>query len=412
MKTHQTPHDVSFVPMMPKPLTESTNVPTYTLRAGHADAAAYYAAVAALTDRVLARAAADVLPLVNEFETFLRATHAEIPRSTHEYVLEALTIGVLWQVYTPRGRKLSPLTTRLFQVLIALRRRGGWLKLPVDAVRGILATALLLPDPATPPRAVSYTVTDFRHLLNWPAVTGEFKEEVKRLRQWEQFWQTLPPAQMLAAGEVLNGWACWFEEESQSVLQPYTANVSTFLTTIYPQRYHWREDVILAGRQVVEYHLIMVGAEILNRAFYDLFHAMPRKVVLLPACMRARAAQTCRAKQVGHEITCVGCTPACRIAQFTQLGRDAGFEVCIVPHSSDFTAWLERWRDTREVGVVGVACVLNLFTGGYEMKDLNIPAQCVLLDYCGCQKHWHPQGIPTDLDQQQLLHILQPASKV
>jgi hypothetical protein len=80
--------------------------------------------------------------------------------------------------------------------------------------------------------------------------------------------------------------------------------------------------------------------------------------------------------------------------------------VYVIPHSSDFTKWLERWKDTREVGVVGVACVLNLFTGGYEMKDLNIPSQCVLLDYCGCQNHWHHEGIPTDIDQKQLLQTL------
>ena len=80
--------------------------------------------------------------------------------------------------------------------------------------------------------------------------------------------------------------------------------------------------------------------------------------------------------------------------------------MCMIPHSSDFTTWLGRWRDTQKVGVVGVACMLNLFTGGYEMKDLNIPAQCVLLDRCGCKQHWHPEGIPTSLDRQQLLQTL------
>jgi len=29
-----------------------------------------------------------------------------------------------------------------------------------------------------------------------------------------------------------------------------------------------------------------------------------------------------------------------------------------------------------------------------------------LLDYCGCRYHWHKQGIPTDINLRQLLHVL------
>ncbi|NJK98458.1 MAG: DUF116 domain-containing protein [Bacteroidales bacterium] len=53
-----------------------------------------------------------------------------------------------------------------------------------------------------------------------------------------------------------------------------------------------------------------------------------------------------------------------------------------------------------------MACVLNLLKGGYEMQKLNIPSQCVFLDYCGCQKHWHKNGIPTDLNSNQLQKIV------
>ena len=58
------------------------------------------------------------------------------------------------------------------------------------------------------------------------------------------------------------------------------------------------------------------------------------------------------------------------------------------------------------VGVVGVSCPLTNPTGGWETKALGIPAQGVLLDYCGCRYHWHRQGIPTDLNIGQLLRVL------
>ncbi len=47
----------------------------------------------------------------------------------------------------------------------------------------------------------------------------------------------------------------------------------------------------------------------------------------------------------------------------------------------------------RKIGPAAVACLLNLVQGGYEMRELNIPAQCVLLTFCGYQKHWDKDGM-------------------
>ena len=67
---------------------------------------------------------------------------------------------------------------------------------------------------------------------------------------------------------------------------------------------------------------------------------------------------------------------------------------------------LRRWSRSPEYGVVAVACLLNIAPGGYEMRELEIPSQCVLLDWCGCSKHWHPQGVPTDLNDRRLVTIV------
>jgi uncharacterized protein len=55
---------------------------------------------------------------------------------------------------------------------------------------------------------------------------------------------------------------------------------------------------------------------------------------------------------------------------------------------------------------VGVTCILNLLTGGYEMKRLNIASQCVFLDYCGCKKHWDNDERPTTLNLQELIDVI------
>ncbi|MDG5815440.1 hypothetical protein QA601_10140 [Chitinispirillales bacterium ANBcel5] len=47
--------------------------------------------------------------------------------------------------------------------------------------------------------------------------------------------------------------------------------------------------------------------------------------------------------------------------------------------------------------------VINV--GGYEMRDLTIPNQSVLLDYCGCKKHWHKSGITTGCNVERLVKV-------
>jgi hypothetical protein len=126
--------------------------------------------------------------------------------------------------------------------------------------------------------------------------------------------------------------------------------------------------------------------------------------------MSIKASGGCQAFKEGQDIICVGCSEQCRINHIKQLGEKTGFDVLIVPHSSGFTRWLEQWRDQDHSGVVAVACVLNLLAGGYEMKSLNIPAQCVFLDYCGCKKHWCQSDVPTGLDEKRLLQIVQESA--
>jgi hypothetical protein len=83
------------------------------------------------------------------------------------------------------------------------------------------------------------------------------------------------------------------------------------------------------------------------------------------------------------------------------MGEKYGFGVAIITHESSFNSKGIGQTDGR-LGVVGIACVLNLIAGGWKAKALGLPAQCVLLDYCGCKNHWHDEGFPTDIN----LHVL------
>lgn len=94
-------------------------------------------------------------------------------------------------------------------------------------------------------------------------------------------------------------------------------------------------------------------------------------------------------------------------AAFTdQVQREAltrhRFEVRIITHSS--AAFAEGELDG--LSIVGIGCVSTLLSGGWKARSLGLPAQCVLLDYCGCKAHWHPTGIATAINLRQLQRVL------
>jgi hypothetical protein len=236
--------------------------------------------------------------------------------------------------------------------------------------------------------------------------TGDFKEEVKRLRAWQDFLLDQPVENAIQDLEAAISLAAWFEVRAEAALGRYTPHVERFLAKTHPS-YRWREDAIFCGRRRVEYNLNMIGTEILNRAFREPFLLTERKLVLLPPCMKCQPDNQCRAHSTPFGALCAGCTPDCRVHRLTQLGKTLGFETLILPDElSVFSGGAVKPVDGNEIGVVGVSCVLTNVTGGWETRALNIPAQGVLLDYCGCSWHWHEKGIPTDVNVGQLLRVL------
>ncbi len=209
--------------------------------------------------------------------------------------------------------------------------------------------------------------------------------------------------------------AAWFEESSERILGKYTENVERYLNEIRPGRY-WKEDVIFCGRRRVEYHMNMVGAELMNRAYREAFLGTRSTLVLVPTCMRRNGDPSCKAKADGETgwMSCVGCCADCQVKCISDRELEHGYQVYMVPHSSDLenqkkgSDQLETAEDTSSsdaapsFGVIGVACVLNLISGGWMLRRKGIPAQCVLLNYCGCKSHWHSEGIPTEIDLDRL----------
>ena len=384
---------------------------TYSLRAGEKSSDRYYKDVATFTNQVLAQVDQRAQSIVKDFQGYIGQTGREARRSQAEYSFELLTLGVLWNIYTRNAIDSNGWPQRLLATLAGLRERNAYLKPGIDFVRGILATLFLFHQNSDGNETPAPNLKNLDRLLGWLAATGDFTEEVKRLDAWRDFLSTQSNKEATRNLNTATALADWFKLHSLELLGRYTPNVEDFLVNIHPT-YQWREDFVFCGRQRVEYHLNMVGTEIMNRAFRDQFLKTERKVVFVPPCMAAKLGGGCKAQQTPFGAHCAACTPGCRVNQVTKLGEKYGFDVFILPDELSVVSDKKtKTPPDNNLGLVGISCPLTNITGGWETRRLGVPAQGVLLDYCGCPWHWHKHGIPTDININQLLQVLEIKTK-
>lgn len=363
----------------------------------------FYKELTDFTTAFLANRPKATINHINGFVEYNKHTIPEALRTSDELYVEYLTMGVLTKKYGRNAMSAFGWEKSLLKFLYKKRNSVKSLKSSIDGLRGVLSTFILKRSWNKLP---VYNASRLAKLIQWMEATGEFTEEAIRLKSWQKYIATLPfrEQKILMRNSQLN--ARIFETTAKSKFGAYTKNLETFRENVLHE-HKYKENYIFCGRQEAEYHLNMFAAEILNRSLKQAFERTSHKVILLPTCMSKPVYGACKARQVDGKLVCTGCTPGCPINLKRKEYTNADTEVALIPHSSGFSKFLEHWRDQDQTGLIGVACVLNLVKGGYEMQKLNIPSQCVFLDYCGCKKHWHKQGITTDLNNDQLRKVVE-----
>jgi len=377
----------------------------YDLRRADGSSDGFYADVTRFSDKLLAEIegrAGDVLDgYTRHVQGFLR----EAGRSRGEYAIELLTLGMAYRQYGGAAEATPGWVVVMARELFWLRRRSAIMKPLADLLRAALTRFILMPRIDRKIAPDQPLLDELPRLIEWLQAAGEFEQEAARLNNWQSYLNMLPRAEAERCIETAAAIFDWFQREADRALGAYTRGVSGFLAGDYARR-GCREDQLFCGKEPVEYYLSMVAAEIMNRGLRREFDQTPQRVVLAPGCMRGAYARNCQARVSGIDITCAACNPACAVNRITRRMRSLGAKVYLVPHSTGFSRWLERWQSAPEVGVTAVACMLNILPGGYEMRARGIASQCVPLDYPGCGKHWRGEGIATGVNEQQLVRIM------
>lgn len=210
------------------------------------------------------------------------AKSLEIIRTYKDYGIELLLIGVILEEYVSYGRVFKYRPKVIFITLNSIRERKEKYKLHVDKIRGKLSTNILLRQ-----RYANKNIflKDLGLVLKWMDASGEFKEELLRLKNWEYFLIKKDREYVDSFLKACVYISDSFHKTCKEVIGKYTLQVKKYLENY--KNYHInKEDIIYCGKGGIQYFFNMVSSEIMNKVYRNKFLCCDEKIIFLPSCMR------------------------------------------------------------------------------------------------------------------------------
>ena len=140
----------------------------------------------------------------------------------------------------------------------------------------------------------------------------------------------------------------------------------------------------------------MLLIELANRAWGDAFRKAGRKIAFLPYCLRDLSAN-CRSGPGELDYICRGCSKDCYVNRVSALLREARVEPYLWMNASLKSLLRELLDKEGSIGVLGVACIPELFRGMRLCMNLNIPVVGIPLNANRCIR-WMGAFHPTSVD--------------
>ena len=148
--------------------------------------------------------------------------------------------------------------------------------------------------------------------------------------------------------------------------------------------------------------------EAINYKVYDeynrkLFNATRDTLIILPDCLSLHNPD-CQKTDGKWGDDCRECTPDCQAYKVMDLAGTYGAQVHFSKRK--LSEQLDHYNDrSKNLGVIGIACLLMLAKGMRTAMDLGIPVRGVPLNFCGCE-HWNDQPFASEFPIERLEAIL------
>jgi hypothetical protein len=248
--------------------------------------------------------------------------------------------------------------------------------------------------------ALDFSLADLQEMMNFLEITNEHVYELRVVEKWFTYWQQSGNEIYYSNIVKILLFADFFIEYSPKYLGKFFND--QFFKQL-PGIDIQRDDYFQITKSFPEYCLNAVSALWLNELNQEVFDSSDVKRIMVPGCMRFNNGKSCEAVKMGSYLRCSACNTSCNAYKLTKFGETSGIDVLIAVHQSTFKADQEQLKNS---GIVGIACMSCLLSGGLMLKEKGIHAVCVTLDRPGCIKHWTKEGVMTNINYPELMRLI------
>jgi hypothetical protein len=189
--------------------------------------------------------------------------------------------------------------------------------------------------------------------------------------------------------------------QAQEILAPHTTLVKAHLQEL---SFLKRFDATLFTSEE-QYHIYMLIIELANRAWGEAFRTAKRKLAFLPYCLRDLNAK-CKSGPGDLDYVCKGCSKDCFVNRVSRHLKEAQVEPYIWMNASLKSLLRDLKNREESIGVLGVACVPELFHGMRLCMGLDIPVVGIALNANRCRR-WMGEFHPTSVDLEALRKVVE-----
>lgn len=164
-----------------------------------------------------------------------------------------------------------------------------------------------------------------------------------------------------------------------------------------------RDDHHLRRTEKPLYLLEAVACKIYDTLNIEQFNRTTETLIVLPDCLTLHNPY-CEKSDSRRGDECQGCTPECLAHRVTTIAERYGAKVLFSKRKLEEQLEYHKGK-SKNLGVIGIGCILMLAHGMRKAVDLEIPVRGIPLNYCGCD-HWTDEQVATSFPLNRLEQML------
>ena len=192
-------------------------------------------------------------------------------------------------------------------------------------------------------------------------------------------------------------------QRCHEVLSEYITGIEEHLRTA-PLLKNFTDKGLLTTRE--QYYLYMLEFELVNRIDRETFFSVNYRIALMPYCLRETQTD-CKAAPDEIDYQCKSCVKSCYINRLSKLLRESDVHPYIWRTSSLRPLLKKLSSQHSSIGVLGIACVVELVQGMRLCMKAGLPIIGIPLNANRCPR-WMDEFYDTSIDLAAAAKLLAP----